>query len=129
MALLLGRKLAGSRQVQRGSNDGRLGLGRREEYTVSSPFSQLRCEGSHKYIYLVLINHTVMQSDLGIRFLSLLLEHTVTSKLTYFSSCYNNFLRSPLLGLYAKHMARPFVGFNYSCVLEWHLWIISSVRL
>lgn len=39
------------------------------------------------------------------------------------------FLSSPLSGPAAKHMARPFICFNYSCAVEWHLWIIGNVRL
>lgn len=36
------------------------------------------------------------------------------------------FLSSPLSGPTAKHMARPFICFNYSCAVEWHLWIIGN---
>lgn len=35
----------------------------------------------------------------------------------------------PLSGPTAQHMARPFICFNYSCVVEWHLWIIGNVSL
>lgn len=49
-------------------------------------------------------------------------------KTQIFFKLLQQFPSSPLSGPTAKHMARPFICFNYSCVVEWHLWIIGNVR-
>lgn len=131
VALLQRREVAedrGSRRI----NSGGTGWGQKcRERTKCHQLSDRSCTARGLGNTFIMLSSIVLQldaNDWGIRLLSLPLEGRVRPKFVFFKLL-QQFLSSPLSGPYARHMARPFICFNYSCILEWHVWIISSVRL